>query len=242
MSDPGTRLQAGVNNRHRHLRLGFCRTILKACLRMIVIGLLIQIFPPDVSAEWKIVQWQPFQIRKALMLKPGKSESAKRRKSVTDHPVKIGDPFDVRTPHVQRFEQIWPDGQSSYLSELSAQLWGGYLWRAGTFLALLQSGMQGEALFLSDIFREAISQDNLLSHLSERAPAAIKENSSMRYFRVSFFNRDMQYRDRNISGRDAGRNSSWENFLFQSTDMRNQPVMETIGKIFEPRVDLGIEF
>jgi hypothetical protein len=209
---------------------------------MIVIGLLIQIFPPDVSAEWKIVQWQPFQIRKALMLKPDKSESAKRRKSVTDHSVKIRDPFDVRTRHVQRFEQIWPDGQSSYLSELSAQIWGGYLWRAGAFLALPQSIIQGEALFLSDIFREAISQDNLLPHLSERTPPAVKENGSARYFRVSFFNRDMQYFDRNISGRDAGRNSSWEKLLFQPTDMRNQPGLEMIGKIFEPRIDLEIEF
>ncbi len=240
MSYPGTRLQAGLNS--RHLRLGLCRTILKACPMMIFIGLLIQIFSPDVSAEWKIVQWQPFQIRKALMLKPSKSEFAKREKSVADHPVRLRDPFDVMTRHVQRFERIWPDGQSSYLSELSAQFGGGYLWRTGTFLALPQSIMQGETLFQSDIFRDAISRDNHLPHLSERSPAEIKGNGSARYFRISFFNRDMQYLGRNISASDTGRNSSWEKLLFQSTDMRNQPVLETIGKIFEPRVDLGIEF
>jgi hypothetical protein len=234
-------IQPGLNQRV-HLRDGLYQSFLKTCTRMLAIGILIQMTSADAFAEWKVTQWQPFQIRKALVLKPSKGKTAKRGKTVTDHPVKLRDPVDVRIRHVQRFEQIWPDVQSSYLSELSAQLWGGYLWRAGTFLTLPQSGMQGEALFLSDIFRDAISQDNLLPHLSEGAPAAIKENSSMRYFRVSFFNRDIQYRDRNISGRDTGRNSSWEKFLFQSTDMRNQPVMETIGKIFEPRVDLGIEF
>jgi hypothetical protein len=234
-------IQPGLNQR-AHLRDGSCRSFLKTCTRMLAIGILIQMTSADVFAEWKVTQWQPFQIRKALVLKPGKSKSAKRGKSVTDHPVKLRDPFDVSTRHVQGFEQSWSDVQSSYLSELSVQIRSGYLWRAGTFLELPQSGMQGEALFLSDIFRDAISQDNLLPHLSERTPAAINENGSARYFRVSFFNRDMQYLGRNISKRDAGRNSSWEKLLFQPTDMRNQPVLETIGKIFEPRVDLGIEF
>jgi hypothetical protein len=207
---------------------------------MLAIG--IQMTPADAFAEWQVTPWQPFQIRKALVLKPNKSKTDKHGKAVTGHPVKLRDPLDVRTLQVQRFEQIWPDVQSSYLSELSAQLWGGYLWRAGTFWALPKSGRQGEALFLSDIFRDAVSRDNLLPHLPEVSRAAIKENGSARYFRVSFFNRDMQYLNINISGRDAGRNSSWEKLLFQSSDMRNQPVLETIVRIFEPRVDLGIEF
>lgn len=209
---------------------------------MLAIGILIQMTSADTFAEWKVTQWQPFQIRKALVLKPSKSEAAKRGKAVTDHPVKLRDPVDVRTRHVQRFEQLWPDVQSSYLSELSAQLWGGYLWRAGTFLALPQSGMQGGALFLSDIFRNAPGQDNLLNRLPDEVPTAVKENGSARYFRLSFFSRDMQYLNRGVAERDASRYSSWEMLLFQSSNMRNKPFLETIGRIFEPRIDLWIEF
>jgi hypothetical protein len=109
-------------------------------------------------------------------------------------------------------------------------------------MTLLQSGMPDKALFLSDIFRNVPGQDNYLNRLPDEAPAAVKENGSARYFRLSFFGHDMQYLNRGVAERDASRYSSWEMLLFQPSNMRNQPFLETIGRIFEPRIDLGIAF
>lgn len=239
MSHSGTHLEAVINNRLH--RFGLCRTLLKACPGMIAISLLIQISPLDVSAEWKIMQWQPFQIRAELAPHAGKSKAVKRGKTVLRQTVKIKGDNDVGTENLQRSLQVWPGAQSHTISGLPGQTWRGYLWRSETFFALPQSGMQNNEIFSSDLFRNVPGQDDLLNRLADGPPAAVTGNGSALYFRLSFFNRDMQYPNRNVAERDRSRHSASE-MLFRSSEMRSQPFPETIGRIFEPRFDLGIAF
>jgi hypothetical protein len=241
MSQTGVRIQADLEQRV-HLRHGLCPSIPKVCLKMLAISLLIRILSADACAELKIMQWQPFQIRKELVSYPSKGKAVKLREAVTGQPAKLQSADDVSTHHLQRSLQVRPDAQGSHISELSARAWSGYLRGSGNYMTLSQSGMPVQALFLSDIFRNVPGQDNFLNRLPDKAPAAVKDNGSARYFRLSFFSRDMQYLSRGVSERDASRYSSWEMLLFQPSNMRNQPFLETIGRIFEPRIDLGIAF
>jgi hypothetical protein len=241
MSQTGIRIQVGLEQRVL-LRHGLCRSIPKACLKMLAISLLIRILSADACAELKIMQWQPFQIRKELVSYSSKGKAVKRREAVTGQPAKIQSAYDASTHNLQRSLQVWPDAQNSHISELSVRAWSGYLRSSGHYMTLSQSGMPDKALFLSDIFRNVPGQDNYLNRLPDEAPAAVKENGSARYFRLSFFGHDMQYLNRGVAERDASRYSSWEMLLFQPSNMRNQPFLETIGRIFEPRIDLGIAF
>jgi hypothetical protein len=70
----------------------------------------------------------------------------------------------------------------------------------------------------------------------------MNETAHANYFRFSFFSQDMKYINRDVAGRDPGRTSGLEKVLIPSSGLGNQAALETMGRIFEPRLDLGIEF
>ncbi|MBA4395987.1 MAG: hypothetical protein C0394_01155 [Syntrophus sp. (in: bacteria)] len=236
-------LQTGFNQ-SGHLRDSLCRSFLNICIKTVAISILIQMSATDACSEWKIMTWQPFQVRTELMPQAGKGKAVRRGKTAPSKSLKIQGSYDIDigTENLQRSLQAWPDAQSRYISELPARVWRGYLWNPRPDRTLPQTGLPGETLFSSEIFRNVPGRDNLLNLFPDNEPSAVKENGSARPFRLSFFSRDMQYLNRDVAGRDASRYSSWEMILLQPTGMRNQPAMETIGRIFEPRVDLKIEF
>ena len=61
--------------------------------------------------------------------------------------------------------------------------------------------------------------------------------SVLRNVRFSLFNRDMQYINKDIPERDRNRFTSWD--IYQSSSSHG---LEALGKVFEPKVELGIEF
>ncbi len=265
MTQTGIPFESGFNQ-HAHLRDGVCRSFLKTCIKILAISILIQMPLADACSEWEIMPWRPFQIKKELVMQPREGKVVKHGKAVPGKSLKVkkklvmqyrngkvikrgkavtGKPsnvLDVGTQRLQGAQQIWSDVQSFYVSELSARFWGSYLRRAGVSPVLLKSGMQAETLFWPDLFRDAMTQDNLLISTSGRAPATIKEGGGAQYIRLSFFNRDMKYLNRDAPERHASRYSPWETLLSSSSGERNQSVLETMGKIFEPKVDLEIEF
>ncbi|PKN05744.1 MAG: hypothetical protein CVU74_00175 [Deltaproteobacteria bacterium HGW-Deltaproteobacteria-9] len=238
MTQAGISFQSDFNQRD-HLRDSLCRSFLKICIKVSAVVILIQMPLADACSEWKIMPWRPFQVKKELVMQPRKGKVIKRGKAVTG---KSSNVQDVGAQRLQGAQQIWPDAQSFYVSELSAQVWGGYLRRAGVFPALPKSGMQAETLFISDLFRDTMARDNLLMSPSGRAPATTRGKGGAHYIRFYFFNHDMKDLNRDAPERRASGDSLWETFLSPLSGERNQSVLETMGKIFEPKVDLGIEF
>jgi hypothetical protein len=236
--------QAGIPfqsdfNQLSHLRDSLCRSFLKICIKIVAISILIRIPSADACSEWKIMTWRPFQIKKELVMQPEKGKVSKRGKAVTGKSLKV---WDVGTKRLQGDQRRWPDVQTFYVSELPMRVWGSYLRRAGVSPVLLKSGMQADTLFRPELSRDMMTRENLLIGSSDRAPATIKEEGGAHYIRLSFFSRDMQYLNRDAAERHASRYSPWETLLSPSSGDRNQSMLETMGKIFEPKFDLGIEF
>jgi hypothetical protein len=208
-------------------------------MKILAICILIQMPLADACSEWKIMPWRPFQVKMELVMQPRKGKVIKRGKAVPGKSSKVR---DVGTQRLQEARRNWSDVQSFYVSELSARVWGSYIRRAGVSPMLLKNGMQAETFLLSDFFRDTMTRDNLLISPSGRAPATIKEEGGAHYIRLSFFYSDMKYLNRDAPERHASRYSPWEKLISPSSGERNQSVLETMGKIFEPKVDLGIEF
>ena len=192
-----------------------------------------------VIKRGKAVTGKSLKVKKELVMQSRGGKVIKRGKAVTRKSSKVR---DVGTQRLQETQRNWSDVQSFYVSELSARVWGSYLRRAGVSPVLLKSGMQAETLFWPDLFRDTMPRDNLLISPSGRAPETIKEEGDARYIRLSFFNRDMKYLNRDAPERRASRYSPWETLLSPSSGEPNQSVLDKMGKIFEPKVDLGIEF
>ncbi len=239
MTQAGSPFQSGFNQ-PGHLRDHLCRSFLMICIKILAISILIQISIADASAEWIIMSWRTFQVKKELIMQPRQEKVIKQGKTET------GKSSKVYNAGAQRLrEALWNeyDGQSFYVSGLSARIWGNYLRRTDISPVCLKRGIQDETLFGPDLFRDMMTRDNLqINPLSGGAPAKIKEEGAAHYIRLSFFNHDMKDLSRDIPERHAGRYSSWEALLFPSSGASSQPGLETMGKIFEPKIDLGIEF
>ncbi|MFH1080082.1 MAG: hypothetical protein V1766_07445 [Pseudomonadota bacterium] len=208
-------------------------------MKILAISILIQMPLADACSELIIRTWQPFQIKQELVLQFRKCRVIKRGKAVTCKSSKVR---DVGTSRLQEAQRNGTDVQSLYGSELSACVWGGCLRRTGASPALLKSGMQVETLLRSDSFRNTMVRDDLPMNPSGGAPATIKEEYGTHYIRLYLFKHDMKDLNRDAAERHASGDSLWETFLSLSSGKRNQSVLETMGKIFEPKVDFGIEF
>lgn len=233
---------------------------------IVAIGFLVQMPLKDACSEWNIIPWHPFQVKKELILQPRKGKAIQRGKATTGKSLKVkkalvmpsrrakvskrgktvagksSKVWHVGTQRLQEARRNWSDVQSFYVSELSARIWGRYLRRAGLSPVLLKSGMQAETLLWPDLFKETMNRDNLLISPSGRVPTTIKDEGGAHYIRLTFFNHDMKYLNRDAPERHASRHSSWETLLSPSSGESNQSVLEKMGKIFEPKVDLEIEF
>lgn len=212
---------------------------------ILALGILIHMPLAEARSEWKVMQWQPFQIKTKLVLKPRKGKAAKRRtvqrKAVLPvQSVKVHKPSDLTIKPVHLPNQIWPDVQSPYLSDLAARLWGGYLRQAGITAALSPGDTGEKKLFISDISRDIMRQGNPFENPAHTSREMSPEDSGVRSIRLSFFNRDMQYINRDVPERDRSRYSAWD--LYQSSLFNNHSALEALGKVFEPKVELGIEF
>ena len=172
-------------------------------------------------------------------MQPEKGKVSKRGKAVTGKTSKVR---DVGAPQLQGTQRSRYDAQIFYVSELPVRVWGSYLRDAGVSPVFLKSGMQAETLFWPELFMDTMTREHLLIGSSDRAPATIKEKGGAHYIRLSFSSRDMQYLNRDAAERHASRYSSWEMLLSPSSGDRNQSMLETMGKIFEPKIDLGIAF
>lgn len=222
-----------------------CRSFMKGCAMILALGILIQTPLAEASSEWKVMQWQPFQTKTKLVLHPRKGKAAKRRTvqrkaALPVQSVKVHKPSDLTIEPVHLPNQIWPDVQSLYLSALAARLWGSYLRQAGIRSALPPGDMGEEKLFISYISRDIMRQGNPLKNPAHKLREMSPEDSGVRSIRLSFFNRDMQYINKDISERDRSRYSAWD--LYQSSLFNNHSALEALGKVFEPKVELGIEF
>jgi len=222
-----------------HLWGGACRSFLNIFLKIVAAGILILMPSADAGAEWKIMTWRPFPVKNEFVAQPGKGKVVMLRKALAG---RSSDRGDAGAKRLQGNQQSWPDAQSFYVSELPARIWGSYLRRAGVYQVLVKSNMQAESLFVPELFRDTTTRDNLMAGFSDRTPATIREAGGAHYIRWSFFSREMQHLYRGSAERQASRNSPWETLLFPSSGERNQSVLETMGKIFEPKIDLGIEF
>jgi len=213
---------------------------MKGCVKFLAVFILIQMPLADACSEWKFLQWKPFQTKTKLVLQPRKGKTAKRKATVSVPSVKVQKPFDIIIKPARLPDQIWPDVQSIYLSELAARLWSGYLRQAGIAAAFPPGGMQEEKLYISDISRDIISQPDLLKTPVYKSMEPTTEASVPRNIRFSLFNRDMKYINKDIPERDRGRYSSWD--MYQSSISQSQSALEALGKVFAPKVELGIEF
>jgi hypothetical protein len=217
-----------------------CRSFMKGCVKILAICILIQMPLADACSEWKVMQWQPFQPKAKLVLQPRRGNAAKRKATLPVQSVKVQKPFDIIIEPVHLPDLIWPDVQSIYLSELAARLWSDYLRQAGITVAFPPGGMQEEKLYISDSSRDIMSQGDLLKNPAYKSLEMSTEDSILRNIRLSFFNRDMQYINKDIPERDRSRYSSWD--MYQSSISHSQSGLEALGKVFEPKVELGIEF
>jgi hypothetical protein len=228
---------------------------MKHCIKLLAICILIQMPLADLCSEWKVLQWQPFQTKTKLVLQPYKGKAARgktvrgkaaRGKTVKRAPIlpvpsiKVQSPFDfvIEPAHLQ--DRIWPDVQAIYLSQLAERLWRSYLWQAGITTALPPRGLRDRKLYVSDVSRDILSRRDLLENPFHKAMEPSAEDSVMRNVKFSLFNRDMQYINRDIPERDRSRFTSWD--VYQSSISQSHSPLEAIGKVFEPKVELGIEF
>jgi len=215
------------------------KSLIQACA-WIAVGLLILTPATEACAGLKMMRWQSFQIKKELLPEARKGKSVERGKPVFNELVKKQAPVD---PGSHRFlDPSGPDARSVYLSRLSEQVWGRYLRHAQPITLFPYDGIPIDPLFFSGSIREAESRDLPMFQLSAETSGAMNETAHANYFRFSFFSQDMKYINRDVAGRDPGRTSGLEKVLIPSSGLGNQAALETMGRIFEPRLDLGIEF
>jgi hypothetical protein len=213
---------------------------MKRCVKILAICILIQMPLADACSEWKMMQWKPFQTKTKLMLQPRKGKAVKLKATLPVQSANVQKPLDLIIEPVHLPDRIWPDVQSTYLSGLAERRWSGCLRQAGMTTALPLVGLQAEKLFTSDISKNIMNQSDLFKNSVRKGMEMSPEDSILRNIRFSLFNRDMQYINRDIPERDRGRYRAWDMYL--SSIFRNQPGLEALGKVFEPKLELGIEF
>jgi len=219
----------------------FYHELQQRVLPALVLCLLIQTLSTDVYAGLKIIQWTPFQIKMELMLISSKSNN--RQQVMISGPfVNVQPRADIRMEPADLINPLHLGIDQIPFPTMMSQPWLDDHLHEDILPTLSSSAIGNEGIFSSDIYRDNLYQGQLHAVPSGSESAIFKNGSSMNYFKLSFFNRDMKYINRDASERDIGRYSKWEMLMSPTFDLRHQPFMETMGKVFEPKVELEIQF
>ena len=200
----------------------------------------------DVRSDWKIMNWQPLQVKSSLILessrdrivekKTGKKTTKKSSKSPV--PRKTQSQKAVLTYATSQVYKSRPDMENWYLSVFSSQLWEQHRFRNDLFLMVPTRSDPYEPLFLSDISRDVMNQPGMESGMTDKEADALPAELRNQYFRLSFFNHDAMLLNRDALGRAIDPSIKPFDILKASPDQR----LESIGKTLEPKVDLEIRF
>jgi hypothetical protein len=201
----------------------------------------------DVQSDWKIMNWQPLQVKSGLILESSPDRTVEKktgkkttRKSSIKSPVpqKMQSQKAVLTDETSQIYKSRPDMENWYLSVFSSQLWEQHRFRNDLFLMVPTRSDPYEPLFLSDISRDVMNQSGMDSGMTDKEADALPAELRSQYFRLSFFNRDAKLLNRDALGRAMDPSINPFDILKASPDQR----LESIGKTLEPKVDLEIRF
>jgi hypothetical protein len=201
----------------------------------------------DVRSDWKIMNWQPLQVKSGLILESSPDRTVEKktgkkttRKSSIKSPVpqKMQSQKAVLTDETSQVYKSRPDMENWYLSVFSSQLWEQHRFKSDLFLRVPTRGDPYEPLFLSDISRDVMNQPGMESGMTDKEADALPAELRSQYFRLSFFNRDAKLLNRDALGRAMDPSINPFDILKASPDQR----LESIGKTLEPKVDLEIRF
>ena len=201
----------------------------------------------DVRSDWKIMNWQPLQVKSGLILEssPDRTVEKKTGKKPT-RKTSIKSPVPPKTQSqkavlIYATSQVYksrPDMENWYLSVFSSQLWEQHRFRNDLFLMVPTRSDTYEPLFLSDISRDVMNQPGMESGMTDKEADALPAELRNQYFRLSFFNHDAMLLNRDALGRAMDTSIKPFDILKASPDQR----LESIGKTLEPKVDLEIRF
>jgi hypothetical protein len=218
-------------------REGWLRFSLKALKWISAFAFLIQVSAADAGSEGNILHWRPFQVNKEFALQPGTGKAAMQRKGVDTTFIKAQEPPEIIDELLPG--ELLQDARSMHrLKRRSDPMLGGFPKHAELFTDFPQDFILMDPL----TFKDAGGMDPWTPDLSQGATGHMKDGTKKNILRFSFFNGDMRHPDRDFPAREQGRYSALERLLFSSSGMRDGAALETMGRIFEPRVDLGIEF
>ena len=218
-------------------REGWLRSSLMALKWISAFAFIIQVTAADAASEWNVPQWRPFQVNKEFALQPGTGKAAMQRKGVDKTFIKAQAPPEVSDQLLPG--ELLQDARSMHrLKRRSDPMLGGF----PKHVELSADFSQGFILLDPLTFKDAGGVDPWAPYLSQGAIGHMKDGTKKNILRFSFFNEDMRHPDRDFPAREQGRYSALERLLFSSSGLRNGAALETMGRIFEPRVDLGIEF
>ena len=201
----------------------------------------------DVRSDWKIMNWQPLQVKSGLILESSRDRTVEKKtgkkttkKSSIKSPVpqKMQSQKAVLTDATSPVYKSRPDMENWYLSVFSSQLWEQHRFKNDLFLRVPTRGDTYEPLFLSDISRDVMNQPGMDSGMTDKEADALPAELRSQYFRLSFFNRDAKLLNRDALGRAMDPSINPFDILKTSPDQR----LESIGKTLEPKVDLEIRF
>ena len=201
----------------------------------------------DVRSDWKIMNWQPLQVKSGLILESSPDRTVEKktgkkttRKSSIKSPVpqKMQSQKAVLTYVTPQVYKSRPDMENWYLSVFSSQLWEQHRFKNDLFLRVPTRSDPYEPLFLSDISRDVMNQPGLDSGMTDKEADALPAELRSQYFRLSFFNHDAMLLNRDALGRAMDTSIKPFDILKASPDQR----LESIGKTLEPKVDLEIRF
>lgn len=201
----------------------------------------------DVRSDWKIMNWQPFQVKSGLILESSRDKTVEKKtgkktikQSFIKSPVpqKMQSQKAVLTDATSPVYKSRPDMENWYLSVFSSQLWEQHRFKNDLFLRVPTRSDTYEPLFLSDISRDVMNQPGMDSRMTDKEADAVPAELRSQYFRLSFFNRDAKLLNRDALGRAMDPSINPFDILKTSPDQR----LESIGKTLEPKVDLEIRF
>lgn len=183
-------------------------------------------------------QWQPFQVKQKLLLKQQKG-SDKKAKGNLRADVKNNPQRDAET--IRRQLPISPDLLSVYLADLPKKIWGSYRHCQQTSQFLHTWKIHSRKFVSADIVADARGRDDLLFQWADKEASSLK--ASLPYVRLSFFNREMSTQlGRYVLDHNSGRYDFGDMLLSLPSALRHQSLLEIMGRAFEPKVDLAVEF
>jgi hypothetical protein len=227
---------------------GFERIHRRACRPHIAIGIIIlltllwnlTVFA-DASANQRFMHWRPFKLKQKLLPKAYTSKKDKQNKWNGKQPVVSQHPVDFREPQTAWSRQTVSEAQGVYMSKLSAPAWSRYFGEPGISALLAGGNGPDGGSIAQEMLKHSLKPDDPLPQPYEGTAATIKDNSLKPYLHVSFFKHDwLRQLSRDAPGREMSRYNAWEMLLTATS--HHQSMLDTVGRIFEPKIDLRVEF